>query len=142
MIWSGQTLTNQLTGSGDATNRIHTLDASTPTLTAILRGHTSTVKSAVFVNETTVASAGRDGHILVYDIRCPGFYQTLESTLPCNLDFKAQSGITLNPVATIKLAHGDGKRTAIKVGMMWSRLTSSGVQSDLLLLSSHCRAGY
>lgn len=71
-----------MTASGDQTTRIHALDGSTPTLLATLRGHTSSIKSSIFYDPTrgsgdaskgsVVATAGRDGNILIYDLRCSG----------------------------------------------------------------------
>ncbi|WVR03240.1 hypothetical protein IAU60_000231 [Kwoniella sp. DSM 27419] len=138
--------TRVLTASGDQTTRLHALTTPTPTLLATLRGHTSSVKTTVFLDPTRcagdpsdssiIATGGRDGNILIYDIRCQGRRVThghdslSPSPGPSGSSrrssrereryadgvpgFTAQSGrgMELDPVMTIKAAHGDGKRGA------------------------------
>ncbi|OCF30834.1 hypothetical protein I316_07557 [Kwoniella heveanensis BCC8398] len=139
--WSADD-TRVLTASGDQSTRLHALTTPTPTLLATLRGHTSSVKTAVFFdpsrssndpsNSCVVATGGRDGNILIYDIRCQG-RRHRDSDSPCPSassgpgsrrssreryadgvpGFAAQSsrGMELDPVMTIRGAHGDGRRS-------------------------------
>ena len=124
----------QLTASGDQTTRIHTLDTPVPRLQAILRGHTSSIKTTVFfdpsrshldpsVSSSVVASSGRDGNILIYDLRCQGQSSLHGSDLlsPTRRTrsrysegvsgFSAQTDApVLDPVMIIRGAHGDGIR--------------------------------
>ncbi|WWC85496.1 uncharacterized protein L201_000360 [Kwoniella dendrophila CBS 6074] len=125
-----------LTASGDQSTRLHALTTPTPTLLATLKGHTSSVKTTVFfdpsrshsdpsVSSSVIASSGRDGNILIYDIRCRGKQDrdlNLNMAIPRGdrerysngvPGFVAQNpnrGMELNPVMTIKNAHGDGKK--------------------------------
>ncbi|WVQ84543.1 hypothetical protein IAT38_006697 [Cryptococcus sp. DSM 104549] len=139
--WSGDDK-RVLTSSGDLSTRLHALTTPTPTLLATLRGHTSSIKTSAFidpsrgagidpsVSSSVIATAGRDGNILIYDVRCQG-RDTRSSESP-GLDmeeggsrsvsreryrdgvpgFVAQaSERSLDPVMVIKGAHGDGKRS-------------------------------
>lgn len=135
-----------MSASGDQSSRIHALDGAAPRLIASLKGHTSTPKTVTFFDpsrsasldqhdqrSSIVASAGRDGDILIFDLRCPGHAtQGSSSTEPRWRDevpfhargapgFTASTGgDVLNPVMMIKAAHGDGwrrpagSRTAVK----------------------------
>ncbi|KAK8844587.1 hypothetical protein IAR55_006434 [Kwoniella newhampshirensis] len=136
--WSADD-TRVLTASGDQSTRIHALTTPTPTLLATLRGHTSSVKTTVFfdpsrsqsdpsTSSSIIATGGRDGNILIYDIRCQGRpCRESESPSPPPESasrsnsreryrdgvpgFMAQhSGSTLDPVMRLRSAHGDGKR--------------------------------
>ncbi|WVF66701.1 hypothetical protein IAT40_001443 [Kwoniella sp. CBS 6097] len=135
--WSADD-TRVLTASGDQSTRLHALTTPTPTLLATLRGHTSSVKTTVFFDPSrsstnasdscVVATGGRDGSILIYDIRCQG-RRNRDDDLPSPgpgsrrssreryadgvPGFAAQSGrgMELDPVMTIKGAHGDGRRS-------------------------------
>nr|XP_031859866.1 uncharacterized protein CI109_004714 [Kwoniella shandongensis]KAA5526938.1 hypothetical protein CI109_004714 [Kwoniella shandongensis] len=139
--WSADD-TRVLTASGDQSTRLHALTTPTPTLLATLRGHTSSVKTTVFfdpsrshsdpsVSSSVIATGGRDGNILIYDIRCQGRpSRDSESPSPSPEStgsssrrnsreryrdgvpgFAAQhSGSSLDPVMILKAAHGDGKR--------------------------------
>ena len=137
----------QLSASGDQTTRLHTLTAPTPTLLATLRGHTSSVKTAVFfdpsrshgdssIASSTVASCGRDGNILIYDLRCQGrMIRDGSEVTPTSAHrssseryssgvpgFAAQQdGSNLDPVMIIRHAHGDGS----------NRTATSGVSGGL-----------
>jgi denticleless len=117
------------------------LTTPTPTLLATLNGHTSSVKTTVFFDPTRshmdasthssiVASGGRDGHILIFDLRCQGRSREVSET-PSNSSgrsgsseryshgisgFAAQTGgDILNPVMAIKGAHGDGSKRSNSV---------------------------
>ncbi|WVQ94312.1 hypothetical protein IAU59_001391 [Kwoniella sp. CBS 9459] len=138
--WSADD-TRVLTASGDQSTRLHALTTPTPTLLATLRGHTSSVKTTVFFDPSrssidssdscVVATGGRDGNILIYDIRCqgrrnrdddspspsgssgPGSRRSSRERYADGVPgFAAQSGrgMELDPVMTIKGAHGDGRR--------------------------------
>ncbi|AFR94533.2 hypothetical protein C343_02617 [Cryptococcus neoformans C23] len=129
--------TKVLTASGDQTSRLHALTTPTPTLLATLRGHTSSVKTVTFLDpcrsannpsqSSVIASGGRDGNILIYDVRTKGRDPELGEygTAPMRREgsreryrdgipgFAPQtSGEVLDPVMVIKGAHGDGKRSA------------------------------
>lgn len=130
-----------MTTSGDQTTRIHALDSSTPTLLATLRGHTSSVKTATFfdpsrANQGTdaskgsiVASGGRDGNILIFDLRCKGRRLTGGGVEECEARSSARErerysagipgfspkreGEDFDPVMVINGAHKEvGKRGA------------------------------
>ncbi|ORY22130.1 WD40-repeat-containing domain protein [Naematelia encephala] len=129
-----------LTASGDQTSRVHSLTSPTPTLLATLRGHTSSIKTAVFFdpsrshsdpsNSSIVASAGRDGNILVFDLRCRGRQLRDSAAAPTRRSVRYASGVpgwapqgdgqVLDPVMSIRNAHGDatkrsaGSRSALK----------------------------
>lgn len=115
----------QLTASGDATCRLHALDGSNPTLIASLTGHSSSVKSCTFFDPTgshidpshssCIASAGRDGNILIYDIRAPGNPSSLSTSTTRSRraaryslgieGFEPQIGGEIKPVMEIRAAH-------------------------------------
>ncbi|WVO24023.1 uncharacterized protein IAS62_005383 [Cryptococcus decagattii] len=128
--------TKVLTASGDQTSRLHALTTPTPTLLATLRGHTSSVKTVTFLDpsrsandpsqSSVIASGGRDGNILIYDVRTKGRDPELGEygTGPVRREgsreryrdgipgFAPQtSGEVLDPVMVIKGAHGNGKRS-------------------------------
>jgi denticleless len=120
----------QLTASGDQTTRIHSLEGGSPRVTSTMRGHTSSVKTVTFFDPTRshldpsiassiVASAGRDGNILLFDLRCQGRQSAADSPLPLTRPsysngvdgFCAQKDTQiLEPVMTIRGAHGEGSR--------------------------------
>ncbi|ODN83797.1 hypothetical protein L198_07693 [Cryptococcus wingfieldii CBS 7118] len=147
--WSADD-TRILTGSGDGTSRIHALTTPTPTLLATLRGHTASVKTVTFLDPTRsaepsmsssiVASSGRDGNILIFDVRTKGRMVegsddgrgSREGSRDRYMNgvpgWAAQTGgDVLDPVMTIKSAHGD-RRTS-------SRSATRSVTSLLALNS-------
>jgi hypothetical protein len=95
-----------------------------------MRGHTSSVKTVTFfdpsrshldpsIASSIVASAGRDGNILLFDLRCQGRQSAADSPLPLTRPsysngvdgFCAQKDTQiLEPVMTIRGAHGEGSR--------------------------------
>jgi len=95
---------------------------------ATMRGHTSSVKTTTFfdptrshsdpcVSSSIIASAGRDGNILIFDMRCQGRMSDSPSPLvrphySRGIDgFCAQKDTNiLEPVMTIRAAHGEGSR--------------------------------
>lgn len=114
---------------------------------AVLKGHTSSVKSATYFdpsrsyNDPTalaqssiVASGGRDGNILIFDIRCkgregntssPGSGSDSGGSSPSRDDSRYSTGVpgfapsragsAINPVMVIRQAHGDGSRRLASV---------------------------
>ncbi|KAK6904991.1 hypothetical protein I203_105810 [Kwoniella mangroviensis CBS 8507] len=134
--WSADD-TRVLTASGDQSTRLHALTTPTPTLQATLKGHTSSVKTTVFfdpsrshsdpsTSSSVIASGGRDGNILIYDIRCRGRQnrdidhdalmvprgerERYSDGVPGFVAQPPNRGMELNPVMTIRNAHGDGRR--------------------------------
>ncbi|WVW81447.1 hypothetical protein I302_103441 [Kwoniella bestiolae CBS 10118] len=134
--WSGDD-TRVLTASGDQSTRLHALTTPTPTLLATLKGHTSSVKTTAFfdpsrshsdpsTSSSVIASGGRDGNILIYDIRCRGRQnrdidvnammvprgerERYSDGVPGFVAQPPNRGMELDPVMTIRNAHGDGKR--------------------------------
>lgn len=121
-----------MTASGDATTRLHALDGPEPTLIASLTGHEASVKSCTFfdptrsgvdpsVSSTVVATAGRDGNILIFDVRAPGNLATAgggsrRSGRPRysqGVDgFRPQIGGEIAPVMEIKSAHDPSKKVS------------------------------
>jgi denticleless len=95
-----------------------------------MRGHTSSVKTVTFfdpsrshldpsIASSIVASAGRDGNILLFDLRCQGRQSAADSPLPLTRPnysngvdgFCAQKDTQiLEPVMTIRGAHAEGSR--------------------------------
>lgn len=109
--------------SGDQTSSLHDLSGSTPKLLASLHGHTSSVKAGVFFDpsrsaafdptclpSTVIATAGRDGNINIYDLRCKG-WALPDAPMTRSGSAEANEGPVVMPVATLKNAHGQhGKR--------------------------------
>ncbi|RXK34961.1 hypothetical protein M231_07775 [Tremella mesenterica] len=118
--------TSIMTTSGDQTTRLHSVEGPEPRLLATLRGHTSSIKTAVFfdpsrshVNDTNIiASGGRDGNILIYDLRCRGRIGSEQHRRRTKAryslgvpGFSVQDGMNLDPVMIVQAAHGEaGKR--------------------------------
>ncbi|WWC67141.1 uncharacterized protein I206_101048 [Kwoniella pini CBS 10737] len=124
-----------LTASGDQSTRLHALTTPTPTLLATLTGHTSSVKTTTFfdpsrshsdlsTSSSVIASGGRDGNILIYDVRSRGRRnadldqahiprgerERYSDGVPGFVAQPPSRGMELNPVMTIRNAHGDGRR--------------------------------
>ncbi|WVO13552.1 hypothetical protein L204_101173 [Cryptococcus depauperatus] len=151
MKWSADD-NRVLTASGDQTSRLHALTTPTPTLLATLKGHTSSVKTSVFLDplrstldpsfaSSIIASAARDGNILIYDVRCrgqdpelgeyeinrqrAGSRERYRDGIP---GFSAQQNShILEPVMVLRGAHSDGRRQG---------RTSSRSVTSLLALKS------
>lgn len=132
----------QLTASGDQTSRLHAMDGSTPTLLASFSGHTSSVKTVTFFDPlgraqdaskgSVIASAGRDGNIMIYDTRCAGWLATAADVadgvggrragqrerysagVP---GFTQQEGRNLDPVMVVRGAHAEGAGRRVSVGV-------------------------
>lgn len=108
------------------TARLHALDAPTPSLIASLTGHEGCLKSCVFfdpsggsidpaVASTTIATTGRDGNILIYDIRTRGApsstgRRTRGAYSMGVPGFAPQPGGEIGPVMSIKAAHEGNKK--------------------------------
>nr|XP_018266336.1 uncharacterized protein I303_00311 [Kwoniella dejecticola CBS 10117]OBR88494.1 hypothetical protein I303_00311 [Kwoniella dejecticola CBS 10117] len=145
---------SKLTASGDQSTRLHALTTPTPTLLATLTGHTSSVKTTTFFDpsrsqsdpssaSSVIASGGRDGNILIYDVRCRGRRnadadqgpvprgdrERYSDGVPGFVAQPPSRGIELNPVMTIRNAHGDGRRNGI------SRTSTRSVTSLVALQS-------
>ena len=95
-----------------------------------MRGHTSSVKTTTFfdpsrshldpsIASSVVASAGRDGNILIFDLRCQGRRSEPDSPIPLTRPtysmgvegFCAQKDTQiLEPIMTIRGAHSEGAR--------------------------------
>lgn len=136
-----------MTTSGDQTTRIHALDAATPTLLYKLRGHTSSIKTATFFDPSRanhgtdaskgsiVATAGRDGNVLIFDLRCAG--KKLAEGRTDEYDNRstgrerdrysagipgfspATGGEEIDPVMVIKNAHGEPGRRSSSVRLLF-----------------------
>lgn len=118
-----------MSASGDATARIHALNGPTPSLVASLTGHEGSLKSCTYFDPTggsidpsvassTIATAGRDGNILIYDVRARG--STTATTgrrtrgrystgVP---GFAPQPGGEIGPVMEIRAAHDGARRVS------------------------------
>lgn len=133
----------QMTASGDQTTRIHALNGPTPSLIATLKGHTSSVKTSTFFDPcrgasdasqgSIVATGGRDGNILIFDLRCTGRRSENEGAdeygaRPTGRERDRYSagipgfsprreGADLDPVMTIKAAHAESGRRVTSVSL-------------------------
>lgn len=136
----------QLTASGDATTRLHALDGPNPTLIASLTGHTSSVKSCTFFDpsgssidasqSSCIASTGRDGNILIYDVRAPGNPTSLSSGVRRSArsgrysqgieGFAPQIGSEIRPVMEIRAAHDPSR----KVGPSATAISRDGTDKQ------------
>jgi hypothetical protein len=114
-----------------------------------MRGHTSSVKTTTFFDPTRshldpstsssiIASAGRDGNILIFDLRCQGRVSDSPSpiTRP-NLShgingFSTQKDTKiLEPVMTIRGAHGEASRKTSPAWHVCPALSSHICSADV-----------
>ena len=141
---------DQLTASGDGTARVHSLGDSTPQLTAILKGHEASLKSATYadpngggvdpsMSSSVIATAGRDGHIMIYDVRTRGgcgandLYGSRNSSRSRYSDgvpgfAPQQGGEEILPVMVIRHAHSpQGKKQARSVSSLIALRNMPGI---------------
>lgn len=113
--------------TADMTSSLHDVSGSAPRLLASLRGHTASTKAGVFFDpsrsaaydaasmpSTVIATSGRDGNILIYDLRCKGW--ALPDGMTRRSATEEKDNHSVFPVATIRNAHGQaGKRATAAV---------------------------
>lgn len=89
------------TASGDRT--VSLIDVQTQTCRGLLRGHSSTVKQAVFdpKNPFLLSTGGRDGIISIWDMRASFTRQSI--LLDANSEYTSK---VISPVASMVAAHG------------------------------------
>ncbi|KAL1408905.1 multisubstrate pseudouridine synthase 7 [Vanrija albida] len=141
--------TRLLSASADQTLRIHDVSQDSSKLLAVLGGHTSTIKSTVFLdpsrsgnssdfsNSNIIASGGRDGNINIYDLRCHGAFSqlndpstSLDTTVRRSARARnardAASNQVINPVMTLRQPHNvpTGRRSTTETRSVSRTITS------------------
>ncbi|KAJ9103282.1 hypothetical protein QFC21_002705 [Naganishia friedmannii] len=111
-----------LTASGDQLGAVHRLtEGGDVRREAVLSGHTSSVKTCAWYDQNTVLTAGRDGNIHIYDLRCTGAFTSdlgIDETR-YNRGRAAYGAYwdqaRISPVMSVRNAHGVGGGSGRKV---------------------------
>ncbi|KAJ9093224.1 hypothetical protein QFC20_007191 [Naganishia adeliensis] len=113
-----------LTASGDQTGAVHRLGEGEVRRDAVLMGHTSSVKTCAWYDQNTVLTAGRDGNILIFDLRTTGHWSD-SGGMDEQRYARARQGNgaggywdqgKINPVLIVRNAHGEncGKKVSAR----------------------------
>ncbi|GHJ85909.1 hypothetical protein NliqN6_2311 [Naganishia liquefaciens] len=111
-----------LTASGDQHGAVNRLREGEVVREALLQGHTSSLKTCAWYDQNTVLTAGRDGSILIFDLRTAGSWHD-DLGIELHRYQRARVGNAgiwdqqrIAPVMSIRNAHGEnyGKKPSAR----------------------------
>ena len=134
-----------VTGCADQTSTVwdttrfpdaYTVEPPSGAKVAQLMGHTASVKTSIWVSPVTLATAGRDGDVHIYDLRTSGGYKNVDldgasEAAPPAAEWNKRAAVgrgseddgeKIWPVLSIRNAHGKeaGKKSkGVSLWMLW-----------------------